>query len=171
LGCDNTLPESYLQEWDSYQKCTSRVNEVKILRVLCPTGSERFKLPGFSDASERAYSAVNYLRRFGCDKTITVQIMCQNKSGIAKVTVKYTFPIYKLKFHTEKYYSLTLQVRLGFKKNLSYRNDQFLPPNFQTNLSLLKSKTCLTAPWDPKGDWQVYDEFMFSYVYSYVLIL
>jgi hypothetical protein len=57
---------------------------VKNLRVLCPTGSEKFKLPGFSDASERAYSAPTYLRRFGCDKTITVQIMCQTKVAALK---------------------------------------------------------------------------------------
>jgi hypothetical protein len=89
LGCDDTLLESYLQECDYYQKGMSRVNEVKILLVLCPTGSVRFKLHGFSDASERAYSSVTYLRRFGCDETITVQIMCQNKSGIAEVTVHF----------------------------------------------------------------------------------
>jgi hypothetical protein len=65
LDWDDELPENYRQEWDSYQNGMLRINKFRIPRVLCLAGTVRCEPQGFSDASERAYSAIVYLRWFG----------------------------------------------------------------------------------------------------------
>jgi hypothetical protein len=76
LDWDDELPDNLRAEWDSYHKGMGSINNMKTPRVLLVPGSSRHELHGFSDASERAYAGVLYLRSFGEDGTVSSRLVC-----------------------------------------------------------------------------------------------
>ena len=72
---DDELPQHLQYEWISYRKGMDNIGQIKLPRCIIPLGVREYELHGFSDASEKAYSAVVYLRCFLTDGSITVNIV------------------------------------------------------------------------------------------------
>jgi hypothetical protein len=62
LGWDDSLPTSIQEEWLTYRYNLSTIEQLRIPRVVLPVDAKHPQLLGFCDASQKAYSAVVYLR-------------------------------------------------------------------------------------------------------------
>jgi len=61
LSWDHPLPSPQLLEWKEIEDDFQNINQIKIPRCLIDNDYSEFTLAGFSDASEKAYSACVYL--------------------------------------------------------------------------------------------------------------
>ncbi|CAI6344950.1 unnamed protein product [Macrosiphum euphorbiae] len=82
LQWDDPLPQSLCDIWKQYSSELSCVNKIRLPRfIACPDDSN-VQLIGFSDASEKGYAAVIYLRICHADGNITIHFIT-SKSKVA----------------------------------------------------------------------------------------
>lgn len=63
LGWDVSLGETAAEQWRKYEAELPLLEQIRVpRRIYSDAGSQGVELHGFSDASERAYAAVIYLR-------------------------------------------------------------------------------------------------------------
>ncbi|XP_055908277.1 uncharacterized protein LOC129943083 [Eupeodes corollae] len=74
IGWDDPLPTEVADKWICYRNDFLYFEKIEILR-RCTLNSKRFDLIGFSDASEKAYSAVVYARSVAENGKIEVQLV------------------------------------------------------------------------------------------------
>lgn len=60
--CDENVPPPVEAQWRTFISELPLLEQIQIPRLIVPSSSYRCHLLGFSDASEKAYSAVVYLR-------------------------------------------------------------------------------------------------------------
>ena len=75
LGWDQELPYDVNQQWQTYQCELIHIEQIKIPRCITVSNYQSVQLHGFSDASEKAYAAVIYLRSVQNDGQITVKLV------------------------------------------------------------------------------------------------
>ena len=75
LDWDERLPDSILQNWERYQHNLIHIKNINIPRCLFTSAVVSQQLHGFSDASEKAYAAVLYLRCYQSDGSISVRLV------------------------------------------------------------------------------------------------
>lgn len=86
LGWDEVLGSQIQTKWIQYQKDLTQIQEIQIPRCVTTGGERNLQLHGFSDASEKAYSAAIYLRTKGPDGNIIVRLIAA-KTKVAPVKV------------------------------------------------------------------------------------
>ncbi|XP_055916090.1 uncharacterized protein LOC129948955 [Eupeodes corollae] len=74
IGWDDPLPTEVAEKWILYREELFLFEKIEILR-RCTFSAGGLELIGFSDASEKAYSAVVYARSFSEDGQIEVQLI------------------------------------------------------------------------------------------------
>ncbi|GFW89662.1 integrase catalytic domain-containing protein [Trichonephila clavipes] len=71
-----------MEEWMNFYQKLSKVNNFKIPRGILLTATIRIEIHGFSDASERAYAAVVYIKCFNESGQSQTRLLC-SKSRVA----------------------------------------------------------------------------------------
>ncbi|GFY09158.1 DUF1758 domain-containing protein [Trichonephila clavipes] len=64
LDWSEQLPPDAMEEWMNFYQKLAKVNNFKIPRCILLPATIRIEIHGFSDASERAYAAVVYIKYF-----------------------------------------------------------------------------------------------------------
>ncbi|GBL86826.1 hypothetical protein AVEN_96057-1 [Araneus ventricosus] len=82
LDWSEQLPPDAMKEWKRFYLKLSEVNNLKIQRYILLPGTVRIEIYGFSDASERAYAAVLYLKCFTESGQFKTSLLC-SKSRVA----------------------------------------------------------------------------------------
>ncbi|GBN61752.1 hypothetical protein AVEN_228269-1, partial [Araneus ventricosus] len=82
LDWSEQLPPDAMKEWKRFYMKLSEVNNLKIQRYILLPGTVRIEIHGFSDASERAYAAVLYLKCFTESGQFKTSLLC-SKSRVA----------------------------------------------------------------------------------------
>ncbi|GBM63595.1 hypothetical protein AVEN_65875-1 [Araneus ventricosus] len=82
LVWNEQLPPDAMKEWKRFYLKLSKVNNLKIQRYVLLPGTVRIEMHGFSDASERAYAAVLYLKCFTESGQFKTSLLC-SKSRVA----------------------------------------------------------------------------------------
>jgi len=75
LQWDEKVPPDIASEWKKLTETMPFVKDIKIPRFLLADSNNQFQLHGFSDSSEKAYSAVIYCRSVSDDEKITVRLI------------------------------------------------------------------------------------------------
>ncbi|GFS47660.1 integrase_H2C2 domain-containing protein [Trichonephila clavipes] len=82
LDWNDPLPSNLVSYWKSFIDALESINCLDILRYCLQHKSIRTELHGFSDSSEKAYSAALYLRCINTSGQISVRLLC-SKSKVA----------------------------------------------------------------------------------------
>lgn len=91
IGWDEVPPEDFINEWREFAEQFSLLQNVSIPRHIYPKGSIDCQLHAFSDASERGYSAVVYLRVVSANKQVQLHLLIA-KSKVAPIKKRLTIP-------------------------------------------------------------------------------
>ncbi|CAL8112164.1 unnamed protein product [Orchesella dallaii] len=75
IGWDEALPLEFQQQWREYCSEIENIPNVVIPRCITTTTALHYELHGFSDASEKAYGGIIYLRVVNIDGTIRVSFV------------------------------------------------------------------------------------------------
>ena len=87
LEWDDPIPEREKKEWESWLKDLPKLEQFFITRCLKPPGFanvKSYELHHFSDASERGYGAVSYLRLISYDEKVHCTLV-MSKSRLAPI--------------------------------------------------------------------------------------
>ncbi|GFV22526.1 integrase catalytic domain-containing protein [Trichonephila clavipes] len=71
-----------MEEWMNFYQKLAKVNNFKIPRCILLPATIRIEIHGFSDASERAYAAVVYIKCFNESGQSQTRLLC-SKSRVA----------------------------------------------------------------------------------------
>ncbi|GFR16418.1 integrase catalytic domain-containing protein [Trichonephila clavata] len=82
LNWNDPLPSNLVSYWKSFIDALESIDCLKIPRYCLQDKSIRTELHGFSDSSEKAYSAALYLRCINSSGQISVRLLC-SKSKVA----------------------------------------------------------------------------------------
>ncbi|GFT52656.1 DUF1758 domain-containing protein [Trichonephila clavipes] len=82
LDWSEQLPPDAMEEWMIFYQKLSKVNNFKIPRCILLPATIRIEIHGFSDAAERAYAAVVYIKCFNESGKSQTRLLC-NKSRVA----------------------------------------------------------------------------------------
>ncbi|GFX42108.1 integrase catalytic domain-containing protein [Trichonephila clavipes] len=82
LDWSEQLPPEAMEEWVNFYQKLAKVNNFKIPRCILLPATIRIEIHGFSDASERAYAAVVYIKCFNEAGQSQTRLLC-NKSRVA----------------------------------------------------------------------------------------
>ncbi|GFX33375.1 integrase catalytic domain-containing protein [Trichonephila clavipes] len=82
LDGSEQLPPDTMEEWKNLYQKLSKVNNFKIPRCILLPATIRIEIHGFSDASERAYAAVVYIKCFNESGQSQTRLLC-SKSRVA----------------------------------------------------------------------------------------
>ncbi|XP_059217641.1 uncharacterized protein LOC131994780 [Stomoxys calcitrans] len=86
IDWDETIPEEILTQWLEFANHLDSLHKIKIPRWLGTSTTTKFELHGFSDASEKAYSAVIFIK---CEMRVT---LLTAKSKVNPIKNKKTLP-------------------------------------------------------------------------------
>ncbi|CAL8133345.1 unnamed protein product [Orchesella dallaii] len=75
VSWDEPISTSVREQWEEYQEDMKSIVQVQIPRLITSAAAIRYELHGFSDASERAYGAVVYLRTIIDNGTVSVHLL------------------------------------------------------------------------------------------------
>ncbi|XP_054718508.1 uncharacterized protein LOC129227912 [Uloborus diversus] len=81
LNWDESLPKDVMQEWTSFLAQLRQVDQISVKRPVIADNTDAFEIHAFSDASQRAYGAVIYLRCADTSGNFTTRLLC-SKSRI-----------------------------------------------------------------------------------------
>ncbi|XP_057337763.1 uncharacterized protein LOC130675883 [Microplitis mediator] len=81
-GWDETLPPNIYTAWNNLRKQLPELNKIKFDRKIIINNAKRIEVHGFSDASEKAYGAVIYVRSIDINNKVTTNLLC-SKNRIA----------------------------------------------------------------------------------------
>ncbi|GFY13307.1 DUF1758 domain-containing protein [Trichonephila clavipes] len=76
LDWSEQLPPDAMEEWMNFYQKLSKVNNLKIPRCILLPATIRIEIHGFSDASERAYAAVVYIKCFNESGQSQTRLLC-----------------------------------------------------------------------------------------------
>ncbi|GFU50594.1 integrase catalytic domain-containing protein [Trichonephila clavipes] len=82
LDWSEQLPPDAMEEWMNFYQKLAKVNNFKIPRCILFPATIRIEIHGFSDASERAYAAVVYIKCFNESGQSQTRLLC-SKSRVA----------------------------------------------------------------------------------------
>ncbi|GFT24746.1 integrase catalytic domain-containing protein [Trichonephila clavipes] len=82
LDWSEQLPPDAMEEWMNFYQKLAKVNNLKIPRCILLPSTIRIEIHGFSDASERAYAAVVYIKCFNESGQSQTRLLC-SKSRVA----------------------------------------------------------------------------------------
>ncbi|GFW16378.1 integrase catalytic domain-containing protein [Trichonephila clavipes] len=82
LDWSEQLPPDAMEEWKNFYQKLSKVNNFKTPRCILLPATIRIEIHGFSDASERAYAAVVYIKCFNESGQSQTRLLC-SKSRVA----------------------------------------------------------------------------------------
>ncbi|GFW86479.1 integrase catalytic domain-containing protein [Trichonephila clavipes] len=82
LDWSEQLPPDAMEEWLNFYQKLAKVNNFKIPRCILLPATIRIEIHGFSDASERAYAAVVYIKCFNESGQSQTRLLC-SKSRVA----------------------------------------------------------------------------------------
>ncbi|GFT27015.1 integrase catalytic domain-containing protein [Trichonephila clavipes] len=82
LDWSEQLPPEAMEEWMNFYQKLSKVNNFKIPRCILLPATIRIEIHGFSDASERAYASVVYIKCFNESGQSQTRLLC-SKSRVA----------------------------------------------------------------------------------------
>ncbi|GFX39023.1 integrase catalytic domain-containing protein [Trichonephila clavipes] len=82
LDWSEQLPPDAMEEWMNFYQKLAKVNNLKIPRCILLPATIRIEIHGFSDASERAYAAVVYIKCFNESGQSQTRLLC-SKSRVA----------------------------------------------------------------------------------------
>ncbi|GFW73403.1 integrase catalytic domain-containing protein [Trichonephila clavipes] len=82
LDWSEQLPPDAMEEWMNFHQKLAKVNNFKIPRCILLPATIRIEIHGFSDASERAYAAVVYIKCFNESGQFQTTLLC-SKSRVA----------------------------------------------------------------------------------------
>ncbi|GFX81266.1 integrase catalytic domain-containing protein [Trichonephila clavipes] len=82
LDWSEQLPPDTMEEWMNFYQKLAKVNNFKIPRCILLPATIRIEIHGFSDASERAYAAVVYIKCFNESGQSQTRLLC-SKSRVA----------------------------------------------------------------------------------------
>ncbi|GFX81508.1 integrase catalytic domain-containing protein [Trichonephila clavipes] len=82
LDWSEQLPPDAMEEWMNFYQKLAKVNNFKIPRCILLPATIRIEIHGFSDASERAYAAVVYIKCFNEAGQSQTRLLC-SKSRVA----------------------------------------------------------------------------------------
>ncbi|GFW97504.1 integrase catalytic domain-containing protein [Trichonephila clavipes] len=82
LDWSEQLPPDAMEEWMNFYQKLAKVNNFKISRCILLPATIRIEIHGFSDASERAYAAVVYIKCFNESGQSQTRLLC-SKSRVA----------------------------------------------------------------------------------------
>ncbi|GFU84378.1 integrase catalytic domain-containing protein [Trichonephila clavipes] len=82
LDWNEQLPPDAMEEWMNFYQKLAKVNNFKIPRCILLPATIRIEIHGFSDASERAYAAVVYIKCFNESGQSQTRLLC-SKSRVA----------------------------------------------------------------------------------------
>ncbi|GFU98563.1 integrase catalytic domain-containing protein [Trichonephila clavipes] len=82
LDWSEQLPPDAMEEWMNFYQKLAKVNNYKIPRCILLPATIRIEIHGFSDASERAYAAVVYIKCFNESGQSQTRLLC-SKSRVA----------------------------------------------------------------------------------------
>ncbi|GFU47083.1 integrase catalytic domain-containing protein [Trichonephila clavipes] len=82
LDWSEQLPPDAMEEWINFYQKLAKVNNFKIPRCILLPSTIRIEIHGFSDASERAYAAVVYIKCFNESGQSQTRLLC-SKSRVA----------------------------------------------------------------------------------------
>ncbi|GFW66665.1 integrase catalytic domain-containing protein [Trichonephila clavipes] len=82
LDWSEQVPSDAKEEWMHFYQKLSKVNNFKIPRCILLPATIRIEIHGFSDASERAYAAVVYIKCFNESGQSQTRLLC-SKSRVA----------------------------------------------------------------------------------------
>ncbi|GFS52603.1 integrase catalytic domain-containing protein [Trichonephila clavipes] len=82
LDWSEQLPPDAMEEWMNFYQKLAKVNNFKIPRGILLIATIRIEIHGFSDASERAYAAVAYIKCFNESGQSQTRLLC-SKSRVA----------------------------------------------------------------------------------------
>ncbi|GFU11384.1 DUF1758 domain-containing protein [Trichonephila clavipes] len=82
LDWSEQLPPDAMEEWMNFYQKLSKVNNFKIPRCILLPATIQIEIHGFSDASERAYAAVVYIKCFNESGQSQTRLLC-SKSRVA----------------------------------------------------------------------------------------
>lgn len=91
VSWDEPLQGELRRDWESFVSSLPEVNRISIPRPFLPLGKFKASLHGFSDASERGYSAVIYLRTVDATGTVGLHLITA-KSKVAPLRTRWTIP-------------------------------------------------------------------------------
>ncbi|XP_054722771.1 uncharacterized protein LOC129232664 [Uloborus diversus] len=81
LNWDESLPKDVMQEWTSFLAQLRQVDQISVKRPVIADNTDAFEIHAFSDASQRAYGVVIYLRCVDTSGNFTTRLLC-SKSRI-----------------------------------------------------------------------------------------
>ncbi|GFT47746.1 integrase catalytic domain-containing protein [Trichonephila clavipes] len=76
LDWSEQLPPDAMEEWMNFYQKLAKVNNFKIPRCILLPATIRIEIHGFSDASERAYAAVVYIKCFNESGQSQTRLLC-----------------------------------------------------------------------------------------------
>lgn len=79
---DQELPQELLGKWNQFRQQLPALNQIRKPRCVTQGDAVTLELHGFSDASQRAYGAVVYVRSIAADGTVYVNLVA-SKSRVA----------------------------------------------------------------------------------------
>ncbi|GFT36167.1 integrase catalytic domain-containing protein [Trichonephila clavipes] len=82
LDWSEQLPPDAMEEWMNFYQKLAKVNNFKIPRCILLPATIRIEIHGFSDASERVYAAVVYIKCFNESGQSQTRLLC-SKSRVA----------------------------------------------------------------------------------------
>ncbi|GFX40500.1 integrase catalytic domain-containing protein [Trichonephila clavipes] len=82
LDWSEQLPPDAMEEWMNFYQKLSKINNFKIPRSILLPATIRIEIHGFSDALERAYAAVVYIKCFNESGQSQTRLLC-SKSRVA----------------------------------------------------------------------------------------
>ncbi|GFX07316.1 integrase catalytic domain-containing protein [Trichonephila clavipes] len=82
LDWSEQLPPDAMEKWMNFYQKLAKVNNFKIPRCILLPATIRIEIHGFSDASERAYAAVVYIKCFNESGQSQTRLLC-SKSRVA----------------------------------------------------------------------------------------
>ncbi|GFU78586.1 integrase catalytic domain-containing protein [Trichonephila clavipes] len=91
LDWSEQLPPDAMEEWMNFYQKLAKVNNFKIPRCILLPATIRIEIHGFSDASERAYAAVVYIKCFNESGQSQTRLLC-SKSRVAPLKTLTTIP-------------------------------------------------------------------------------
>lgn len=91
LSWDEKITGDLLKDWLNFFSSLPDINQVSLPRKLVPAGNYKASLHGFSDASERGYAAVVYLRTVSSTGKVDVRLVLA-KSKVAPLRTRLTIP-------------------------------------------------------------------------------
>ncbi|GFX63435.1 DUF1758 domain-containing protein [Trichonephila clavipes] len=89
LDWSEQLPPDAMEEWMNFYQKLAKVNNFKIPRCILLPATIRIEIHGFSDASERAYAAVVYIKCFNESGQSQTRLLC-SKSRVALENTHHT---------------------------------------------------------------------------------